>query len=67
MRNPDNPVKPTAHSMPQDLLTLLNDYCRNENSSRSLVMQRALKEYFKREGLLQRDGTPKRNWKRSRI
>jgi metal-responsive CopG/Arc/MetJ family transcriptional regulator len=69
MKNdPKNPAKTTAHTIRQDLLKLLDDYSRNENSSRSKIMERALKEYFKRERLLQQDGTtPKHNWKRSRV
>jgi len=69
MKNdPKNPAKTRAHTIRQDLLKLLDDYCRNEQSSRSKVMERALKEYFARERLLQRDGTtPKKNWKRSRV
>jgi metal-responsive CopG/Arc/MetJ family transcriptional regulator len=68
MKNdPKNPTKTTAHTIRQDLLKLLDDYCRNEQSSRSKVMERALKEYFARERLLSQDGTPKKNWKRSRV
>jgi len=52
-------TKATAHTLSKDLFELLNDYSSRENSSRSMVLQRALKEYFWREGLLNKHGKPK--------
>jgi len=68
MKDPDTKVKLTAHTIRKDYLDLLNDYARNEEAPRSRIITRALKEYFKRERLLQKDGhTPKKKWKRSRV
>ncbi|PSO59018.1 MAG: hypothetical protein BRC36_16555 [Cyanobacteria bacterium QH_2_48_84] len=51
-------TKATAHTISKDLFELLNDYSSQENSFRSMVVQRALKEYFWREGLLNEYGKP---------